>query len=60
MPKLLKSYKVYFNSENDLVGSYLIYQLKEEKQIRDDTSLSFFDEDRDVYVYGFVVPKNLA
>ena len=43
MPKVIKSFKAYFNEDGDLVATYLINQLKEEKYIRDDISLSFYD-----------------
>ena len=60
VPRVLRSYKVYFNEDGNLACAYLMNQLKEEKHIRDESSLSFFDEERGVYVYGLPVPKSIS
>lgn len=43
VPKILKGFKIYYTSAGDIVATYLLNQLKDEKYLKEDTSLSFFD-----------------
>jgi hypothetical protein len=54
-PKLLKDHKVYFTQEGGLACKYIIEELKKEKVIREESSLSFYAEDKKIYVYALTV-----
>lgn len=57
-PKIYKNYKIYLTNQGNIVTAYLVEQLINEKLLREDTSVSFYDENKDIYVYSFTVPKS--
>ena len=57
-PKILKDLKVYFTLEGGIAVKYLLEQLKNDKIIKEESSLSFFNEVKETYVYTLTVPAN--
>ena len=56
-PKIIKNFKVYYNPSGDIIGSHVIERLKNDHHLKEENSISFYDQSRELFVYGFVVPK---
>lgn len=57
-PKILKNHRIYVNEEGNILSAYFIELLLNEKVLKEDASLAFFNEHKNMYVYGFNVPKS--
>ena len=43
IPKILKSHKIYLNNDGDIVTSYFVELLFNERILKEDVSLAFFN-----------------
>lgn len=57
-PKVYKDFKIYLTSSGGIATKYLVEQLKNEKIIKEQSSLSFFNPLKNVFVYAMTAPLN--
>lgn len=55
-PKVLKDFKIYLTSTGGIATKYLIEQLKNQRIIKEESSLSFYSTEKNAFIYALTVP----
>ena len=56
-PKVVKNFKIYTDQKGDIVGSYLAEALKNANLVKEESTLSFYNFEKNIYFYGFSLCK---
>jgi hypothetical protein len=56
---VLKNISVYKNAKGEVVSYLLADILKNGEHCREDETVSFWDEDKGSYIFGFNIPKEV-
>jgi hypothetical protein len=56
-PKVVKGFKIYTDEKGEIIGAYLAEALKNANLVKEDSTLSFFNFEKNIYFYGFTLLK---